>query len=189
MSRSRFRSSTSLVAAAAVALAAAGCGDDGDPGTCGPGDAPADGIMLSGAEHTVAYGSFSASHNGDCGSRELSLTISATQVGGTGLLTLCVPRPDLITGPATIGADLDQAAAVWVIDVQGESTGCAVRNDGAGPAPQGSATFEGLCDQGKSPAGFALQVAAQIAVTITCGDAVDQASLQLSGRVAVTAAD
>ena len=91
------RSSTDArVAAAALLALAAACSDDA---TCGPGAAPAAGLVLTIGAETAAFGGFTASVNNDCtvpGSDVISVSVHGTQTGQTSALTLCLPRPDLL---------------------------------------------------------------------------------------------
>jgi hypothetical protein len=85
----------------AVSLALAACpGDDGD-GDCGPGATPPDGLRVFGDGFEARYTMLQAGANNDCPDPNapagvISLTIAGIQDGiEPGLITLCVPRPDL----------------------------------------------------------------------------------------------
>src|SRR5262245_8628106 len=103
MSLSRFPSSTSLFLAFVGLAGAPGCGSGDD--SCGPGGAPDAGAVASGSGVTVTYGHLNGSPNRDCPdaaapANVISLSIHGTQTDGTGLITLCIGRPDLLTKQA-----------------------------------------------------------------------------------------
>lgn len=178
MSLSRFLLCTSLAAAGS------GCGDD----SCGPGGAPAVGIVASGTGVTMTYGSLSGSPNRDCPDAAapasvVSLSIMGTQSDGAGLLTLCIGRPDLLAGQAlTFGAE--PGAQVHVIDLNGTANSCMLTIDRSQP-PSGTATSSGMCGNGSDAAGFALTLDATLRFTRTCGSTVDTVTATLRGQVAV----
>lgn len=179
-------SPTSALAGAALALAVPACGN-GDDRVCGPGDAPAEAITLTGSELDVRYGGFVAGPNNDCPDPDdpdapTSLTIVGTQVGTEFPLTLCVRRPDrLADAPAQLGA------GVVIEDVGADTGGCTLRLDRQGAAPTGTLTATGLCDDGADAAGFAMALAGEVSVIRTCGDVSESLRVTLSGRVAVAA--
>jgi len=122
MSLSRFLSCTNRPLALALALAAGttGCGED----SCGPSGAPDVGLVASNDAVTVTYGQLTSGLNNDCPvadapSGVISMTIAGTQSGGSGLVTLCIGRPDLLAHQA-LGLGGDTASAeVRVIDLTG----------------------------------------------------------------------
>jgi hypothetical protein len=189
-------SSTDRRRGAALAIALAGallgaCGDDaGD--TCGPGAAPADGITLTVGAEQVTYGGFSASVNNDCtisGSGVISVTVHGRQVGGTGVLTVCLPRPDLLgAGPVALSPGRTPPEAgdrVQLIDATATMAGgCAVSRDPAVP-PAATATFTGYCDGGADPAGYALGFDGTISLQSTCAGGPTAVSATLAGTAAV----
>ena len=197
MSPSRFLSSTSAAWLAATAATAAGCGGDShgpadapiDATSCGPGDAPAAGLVASAGAATLTYGHLTGGLNNDCPASDapagvVSLTIAGSQTDGTGVITLCVARPDLLAGHAqALGPD-DATAAVRVVDVTGTAGGCSFTVDRTQP-PSGTATATGLCSNGRDAAGFALVLDGQLSLTRTCGATVDSIAITLHGRVAV----
>src|SRR5215467_6481382 len=66
-----------------LGLATAGCGDD----SCGPGGAPATGMVAGGSGVTMTYGQFTASPNNDCPDSSapagvVSLSIEGLQTDG-----------------------------------------------------------------------------------------------------------
>jgi hypothetical protein len=192
MSPSRFLFSISLAAAGA-----AGCGGgsgavDGGvdhAASCGPGDAPQVGVVASGTGVTINYGALSGSPNRDCPDAAapdgvISLSIMGTQSGGSGLITLCIGRPDLLAKQAlSLGAE--PAAQVHVIDLNGSAGTCTLTIDRSTP-PTGTATSTGMCGNGGDPAGFALVLDATMTLTRTCGSTVDSVPVTLRGRVAVS---
>ncbi len=170
---------------AALATTASGCGDD----ACGPGSAGDSGLSASSVDVTLAYGNLEGGLNNDCPDADapagvVSLTIAGMQVDGTGLFTLCVPRPDLLgTQELALGID-SPTSEVRIIDTTGDANGCTFRFDRTRP-PTGTATATGLCDDGANPAGFALVVDGAISLERTCGSTVDQVGVTLKGTAAV----
>lgn len=185
MSQSRFLSAIS--AAVAVAALGPGCSDN----TCGPGGAPTAGLVASGDALTLTYGQLTSGLNNDCPasgapSGVISLTIDSTQTDGTGRLTLCVGRPDLLAQQAqALGHDV-AGAEVRLIDVRGTAGGCSYTIDRGQPVT-GNATSTGLCGNGGDPAGFALAIDGGASLTRTCGTTVDSIHVTLHGKVAVAA--
>lgn len=173
----------------AVALGgAAGCGGGGD--SCGPGGAPDAGLVASGGGLALTYGQLRGSPNRDCPSAGapssvISLTIAGTQTdaGASGLITLCIGRPDLLASQSlTLGAE--PATDVHVVDLDGTASGCTLMVDRSQP-PAGTASSSGLCGNGSDAAGFALTIDATVALTRTCGSTIDTVPVTLRGRVAV----
>lgn len=175
-------SSTSLLA---------GCPSDGD--SCGPGGAPAEGITASnGSDLTLTYGNLSSLSGNDCPAPDaptgvISLSIEGSQVGGGGLLTLCIPRPDLLTAGRALGTTASMGE-LRVIDFSGMANGCTFALDSTMP-PTGTGTGAGVCNNGTDPAGFALELTGTINLRRTCGATVDTVALSLAGKVAVTSRD
>jgi hypothetical protein len=187
MSLSRFRSNTDLAAALAAACAlagATGCGDD----SCGPGGAPAVGVVASGSAVTMTYGTLVAGLNGDCPAGDappgvVSMSIEAVQTDGQGRLTLCFPRPDqLADQPAALGTA--SGAAAQIFDFAGTASNCTLAIDPS-RAVGGTASTTGLCGNGADPAGFALVLDGTASLTRTCGASIDTVAVTLRGRVAV----
>jgi hypothetical protein len=165
-------------------LACTGCDDEV---TCGPGDAPDEGIVADSADVTITYGGLEYGQNNDCPADPniISLTIAGEQVGNPlGRFTLCVGRPDQLAGRAlALGVD-DPASAVRVIDVGGDVAGCTYNFDDTA-APPATARTEGLCDAGGSLEGFALILDGTVTLERDCGGVVDSIEVALTGRVAV----
>ena len=197
------------LAAASLALLP-GCGgedDDGggdaggdagsdagsDAGVCGPGDAPADGITLGAGEaEPSGFGQLHSSANNDCppsgGGGPTSLTIQGVQTapaGTSGLITLCLPRPDRIDAAAI---PLDDGERVLLIDLRAESSdGCDLTVD-RDRALDGDVTFSGFCGDGTGADGYALDFAASVPLLRTCGeDAPEPVDGDLGGAAAVAA--
>lgn len=180
------RGATRALAAAAAALGLAGC--DGD--TCGPGDAPASGLAASGDQVALTYGGLTSLLGNDCPDPAapegvISLSIEGRQTGGAaGLITLCIPRPDLLMeGDRTLGLNLS-SADVRIIDLTGAAGGCTFALDTAQP-PTGAAQATGVCANGDAPDGFALSLDGAASLRRTCGATVDTVAVTLGGRVAV----
>ncbi|HLL22600.1 MAG TPA: hypothetical protein VK427_10730 [Kofleriaceae bacterium] len=181
---SRFLSSISLVLVAA-------CSDD-DGGRCGPDGAPAAGLTATSSDVTLTYGNLSSLSGNDCPASDappgvISLSIEGTQVGGTGLVTFCIPRPDLLSAGRTLGTT-SSMGQLRVIDFSGQANNCTFALDSTMP-PTGTATGTGVCKNGTDPGGFALELAGTITLRRTCGAVVDSVTLMLSGKVAVTSRD
>ncbi len=163
------------------ALISTGCSDD-----CGPGDAPAFGLLASSADVTLDYGNLQSGANNDCPDPDapsgvVSLTISGTQMDSPSIITFCVPRPDLLqTMDQPIGSGFR------IIDFNGEKDGCTFTYESSRPAT-GNAHAVGMCDNGESSAGWALAISGNISLRRTCPTMTDTIALTLDGNVAVTA--
>jgi hypothetical protein len=188
MSRLRFLSSTSVALLAGVAATSAwGCGDD----SCGPGGAPAVGLVATSDAMTLTYGQLHGGLNGDCpaagASGVNSLTITGVQTDGDGFVTLCVERPDLLAKQAQPLGPNVAGSAVHIVDVSGSANNCsfAITTADRSRPVDGTASATGLCGNGGDAAGFALVVDGSLSVTRTCGATVDSIRITLHGRVAV----
>lgn len=201
MQLSRFRSSIERTGGLALALSLcaagviAGCGDDPAPPpdapACGPGDAPVAGIeTLTGIE--LMYGDLVAGINNDCPSAGtpsgiISMTILGKRVGGAGLITLCVSRPDLLTtAPQNLVNDVPGSNEVLLIDLSATVDGCDYAVDQSKDV-FGSVIATGLCGNGSDAAGFALSISGGASLTRQCGDTVDTVEIAVRGDVAVAA--
>ncbi len=188
MSHSRSRSTSSLLVAlvSSGALGAGGCGDD----DCGPGGAPAAGLMVSSAEVSLVYGGLSALAGNDCPDPDapagvVSVSIEGRTTDDTGFVTLCIPRPDrLMEAGRTLGLPLS-TADVQIFDLTGTAGGCTYALDTTRP-PLGTATGTGVCSNGNDPAGFAIELDGNVSLRRTCGQTIDQVAVALAGRVAVS---
>lgn len=194
MRRSRFLSSTSAL------LLLGGC--PGDDTVCepGPGDGPADGLTVSAEGTTITYASLASGANNDCpfvGSPEgvISVTIGGAQSSpaGVGVISFCLPQPDLLVGGGEFPLDADNHPAreddrVHVIDVEATiSADCRWVHDPEDP-PDGTATFTGFCANGTDPAGFGLTLEGWVPVTERCTGLPDrELDVRLEGTVAVQA--
>jgi hypothetical protein len=184
--RSPFRSITEIDFALAlgVAAAASACG----PGTtCGTDKAPTYGLMASGNAVSLLYGAFSASANNDCPmpgapSGVVSLTLEGSQMGGGGIMTICVPRPDLLASE-----ELAIGASVQIIDFTGTASDCDYMLDPAS-TPSGSAKGIDECNNGTNKNGFALEVTGSATLIQECNGTSNNVVVSLSGTTAVTAA-
>jgi len=190
-SGSRFpcRTRLAVLVAAVAALSLAGCDDEA---TCGSAGTSAIGIVAGDDQITLTYGGLVSGINNDCPDPDapegvISMTIAGTQTDGTGLITLCVSRPDeLATTKLALGIDV-VPSDVHIVDVGGTANGCTFTFDDTRP-PTGTASTEGLCDNGANPAGFVLILDGAISLDRTCGATVDKVAVTLRGRIAVTAA-
>ena len=179
MCRLLFLSSTSL------ALVVAACSDDA--GSCGPKGAAEFGLVATnGSDATLTYGGLTSGANNDCPDQAapagvVSLTITGAQSGGTGIITFCIPRPDLLaTTPGRLGFD------VKIIDLSGDQNSCTFAINTTA-VPGGNVTSDGLCDNGTNKAGYALAFDGNIVLARTCNGTTDMVPAALSGTVAVAA--
>jgi hypothetical protein len=164
-------------------LLIAGCGDD----DCGPGDAPAVGLVASSSEVTLTYGNLISRAGNDCPEVDpstgiVSVSIEGKHTDGPGLVTFCIPRPDLLDGGVSIGSGLR------IIDFNAEKDGCEFQI-AQGSVPTGTARATGICDNGKNKAGFALTVEGNVVLRRTCPTSTDMIAVSLAGTVAVTSRD
>lgn len=189
MSRSRSPSNTSSVASAlALVLAAYSCGQNhaAPDAFCGTGGAGAATLVATASGATMTYGRLRAGANNDCPDAGapmgvVSLTIAGVQTDGTGLFTICVPRPDLLASQT-----LALGTQVTLVDETATAASCTYKVDRA-TMPTGTISATGECGNGIAPAGFALTVAATVALKRTCGATIDSVSATLAGTVAVAA--
>lgn len=174
-----------LAGLAAAAVLGAGCGDD-----CGPGDAPATGLVASNDTVSLTYGELTGLLGNDCPDPAapegvISLSVEGHQAGGAGgRITFCIPRPDLLMeGDRTLGTALS-GADVRIIDLGGTADNCTFSFNSA-QVPTGAARATGVCGNGDSPEGFALSIDGALSLRRTCGATMDTVSVTLRGRVAV----
>jgi len=177
MQRLLFLSSTSL----ALLSVAPGCSDD-----CGPGDAPDFGILATSTDVTLNFGNFTSGQNNDCPATDapagvVSLTIEGMQKDGTGLLTLCVGRPDLLQkGPIALGL-----MGARIIDLNGDdANGCTYAVDISRPV-MGTVSASGMCDNGANAAGYALTVDGNVSLKRTCVTVIDTIAVSFDGTAAI----
>ncbi|MBK9032364.1 MAG: hypothetical protein IPL61_13810 [Myxococcales bacterium] len=177
------------VAAALIVLAAGACSDDA---VCGPGAAPADGMIVSIGTEAVTYGGFTASANNDCtiaGSGVISVSVHGTQVDGGSALTLCLPRPDLL-GPSSSQLAPSRVPPlatdrVQVIDASATFAGGCTATLDPTLTPIGEATFAGYCADGADPAGYAMTINGQLPLRVTCPAGTTAMTATITGTVAV----
>jgi hypothetical protein len=174
------------LAGLAASAAAPGCSDD----ACGTSGAPRTGLVAAGDSVSLEFGELSSLLGNDCPDPAapagvISLSIEGRQTGDpAGLITLCVPRPDLLMeGDRALGT-ATSTADVRIIDLRGSSNNCTLSLDTAQP-PSGAAQATGVCDNGDSPDGFALVLDAALSLRRTCGATTDAVAATLRGRVAV----
>jgi hypothetical protein len=180
----RFLSSTSLL------VLLGGCPSDGD--SCGVEGAPASGLTAATTDVNLTYGNLSSLSGNDCPAADapsgvVSLSIEGTQTDGTGLITFCIPRPDLLADGRALGTT-QSMGEIRVIDFSGTANNCTFAHNSAMP-PTGTATATGICDNGTNAAGFALTFDGTVNVRRTCGADVTNLTLQLTGKVAITSRD
>jgi hypothetical protein len=166
----------------AISLCAAGCSDDA---SCGTQNAAEFGLTASSDQVSLTYGDLTARAGNDCPapgvdpSVVVSLTINGTQMGGTGLATFCIPRPDQLNGDVALGSD------VKIVEVNGTDASCSYEIDRT-HLPSGTVHGSGVCSDGTDAAGFELAFDGFIGLTRTCGTTIDSVSVKLGGGVAVT---
>lgn len=176
MHRLLFLSSISLALAAL-----GGCSDD----ACGPGDAPATGLIVGDQDQKLTFGNLTSSANNDCPDSSapagvVSLTVGGSQTDGQGLLTLCIPRPDQLPGGVTLGG----TTGVRIIDLHGQFNGCDYSIEQTRPV-SGTVIGTGVCDNGTNGAGYALSFDGHLSVKRECPTATDTIAVNISGEVAV----
>lgn len=186
MSPSHSPSNTSRLVAGLVGVLAAACSDDSQ---CGPMGAPSTGLIAGSSTATLTFGNMTSLLGNDCPDPAapagvVSVSIEGTQTDGTGLVTLCIPRPDLLASePRSLGTTMSMAD-VRIIDLNGTADNCTLTLDVTRP-PTGTAIGLGVCGNGDDPAGFALDVDGAVSLKRTCGATVDTVAVTLTGRVAV----
>lgn len=172
----------------AMLALAAGCPADD---SCGPGDAPGDGLTVSGGAVSLRYHQMTASPNNDCPDPAapagvVSLSLTAIQVSGADALVLCIPRPDMLESDLPVVASTaTHTAAIEIQDVNASDAGCTL-TDSAAMAPTGTGHAEGICMDGTDPAGFALLISGQVSVDRDCSGTIDTLRLDLAGTISVT---
>jgi hypothetical protein len=159
------------------------CGGDDDDATCGVADpAPDHGLIVSVGALGFDYGNFTAGQNNDCPSATpnapTSVTIGAEQVGTGFAFSLCLPRPDLLTGAISLA----DPTLVQVVDVSAQGAGCTYSKNAAA-IPSGTVTFVGYC----SAAGtvFDMTLAGAVDGTQVCGAEQTPVSMVLAGTVSI----
>jgi hypothetical protein len=175
------------IAACAGAAAATACNGGGE---CGPGDAPADGVTVTTPEGVAdSYGGFTSSPNNDCtpmGASVTSISITGREVGGSSFFTVCIPRPDQVgDAPLALGhEDQDEAR---LVDLRGDlASGCSLSIDRSRPIAA-TIAFRGWCGDGLDAAGYAIELAGEAPVVVTCMDGENAVTATLGGSAAVEA--
>jgi len=179
----------SLLLVIALAVLATGCpGDD----SCGPGDAPGDGLIVTGNGVDLRYHAMSATPNNDCPDPAapmgvVSLTITGSQVNGSDAFNICVPRPDQLESDLPLVANTPTHApmTIEIVDINAAAGGCTFAFDDTMMAPTGTAHAEGICLDGTDPAGFAVLISGQVNLERTCGASVDSVRVDLAGTFSV----
>lgn len=180
------RSPIPSIISVSVALAACSSGGNAKPDAyCGTGGASPTGLSATAGAATLTYGNLTGGLNNDCPDAMapagvISMTIEGQQQGGSGLITFCIKRPDLLPGGQALGTQ------VKVVDVTGAGAGCTFILDNAG-TPSGTVSSTGECNNGSASTGFALVVDGTVSLSRTCGTTTDTITATLSGTVAVAA--
>jgi len=168
--------------AISVSAASAGCSDDA---SCGSSSATEFGLTAAADQVSLTYGDLTARAGNDCPAPGVpptvvvSLTIEGTQMGNTGVIAFCIPRPDQLDADVAFGSD------VKVVQISGTDASCTYTDDKT-HIPTGTVHGDGVCSDGTDPAGFGLTFDGFVGLTRTCGTTVDSVSVRLSGHVAVT---
>jgi hypothetical protein len=159
--------------------------------TCGPGSNASADLEATGSGIATTYSALSSSENHDCVAPNtpagiVALTIGGMEVGGgVGLVTLCIPRPDLLATQTMGLANITSTGSdVQVVDLTGSVTGgCTFALDGSAQV-SGTISASGLCGEGS--AGYSLTLNAGMTVDVTCGSgSATSESVTVSGTVAV----
>jgi hypothetical protein len=141
--------------------------------TCGVGSNAAAVFSAGGSGITASYGQLASHENHDCVAPNtpdgvVALTIDGVEVGGAGIVTLCIPRPDLLaTQPMGLANTSSAGSDVQIVDLTGSATGgCTFALDATAEV-LGTISAPGLCGEGS--AGYELTFAADVTVDVTCG--------------------
>lgn len=163
-----------------ASLATACGGDD-----CGPKGAAEFALTAASATDQISlvFGDLRSGANNDCPdpaapSGVVSLTFSGTQMGQTGLITFCVPRPDQLDSGLPLGS------GIKLVDLTGADASCTYTLDASQP-PTGTGTGHGVCSNGTDPLGFGIVFDGNVTLQRTCGATVDSVHVALSGDVLV----
>ena len=153
-----------------------------DP-VCGP---DADALSVVSAQvagQSISYEDWRSSPNNDCGEvgGPTSLTLEASQVDTGRGLTLCIPRPDKLSG----SIDLADTTKIQVIDVFADLPGCLASLD-RGRSAAGNVTFAGVCQDGTAPEGYSMTLQASLPITLTCGTDVTSELMTIDSNIAIT---
>lgn len=177
----------SLALVSTLAVGCAGCGDD----ECGPMGAENAALLASSSDVVLTYGNLTALAGNDCPAVDppagvVSLSVEGRQTDGTGLITFCIPRPDILEGERrNLGTSLSMAE-IRIFDLTGsDANNCTYTFDSTRP-PTGFASGVGVCSNGTDPQGFGMDFDGAISLRRTCGATVDTVAVTLTGLVAVT---
>lgn len=171
-----------LLFLSSISLVLVACGDD----VCGPGSAPEFGLAASSADVTLVFGGLVSGQNNDCPDASapagvISLTLQGMQQNGPGLITVCIPRPDLLAKePAMLGS-----VSARIIDLNGEADGCSYAFESTRPVA-GTLSASGLCDNGANKAGYAITVDGALSLRRVCPTTMDTIAVSFDGTVAVS---
>jgi hypothetical protein len=165
-----------------ISAALFGCPNHSE--TCGPAAGSGGPLDVTATNVALAYGGLMSGQNNDCPGTPgvVSVTITGAETGsaGFGIVTFCVPRPDLLAStPQPLGS------GVQVVDLTGADASCSYAFD-ATVAPTGTVSSSGLCDNGGGSAGFTLVFDGGVTLDRTCGSAKDTVAVMLSGSVDVS---
>jgi len=151
--------------------------------------AASSGLVASSSDVTLTYGNLTSLAGNDCPAVDppagvVSVSVEGTQTDGTGLITFCIPRPDLLeSGMRGLGTSLSMAD-IRIFDLTGSFNNCTFTFDSTRP-PTGFAGALGVCGNGVDPAGFGIDFDAAVSLRRTCGATVDTVAVTLTGLIAV----
>jgi hypothetical protein len=155
--------------------------------------APSNGLLASSTDVTLTFGQMTSRAGSDCPdpaapSGVIAVTVEGHQTDGTGFITLCIPRPDLLEmGNQSIGLSMPgSVVGIGIVDLQGSSNSCTYAIDKS-RVPTGIGAGIGVCNNGTDKAGFALDLDGAISLRRTCGATVDTIAVKLTGKFAVPA--
>ncbi len=157
---------------AILCLCSMGCGSD-EEGPCGPGELTATGVTITIPGQTIRYDQFTSSANNDCTPTggPTSLTLDGIQVDPMTdvafSMAFCLPRPvELSSGTVSLADD----RLIELIDVRASlEDGCRLDIDRS-IAPTATITFQGYCQNGLHPDGYAIELSGTTAGFLVCDD-------------------
>ncbi len=151
------------------------------------------GLVASSADVVITYGNLTALAGNDCPAVDppagvVSVSVEGTQTDGTGLITFCIARPDLLeSGQRTIGTSLSMAD-IRIFDLTGSFNNCTFTFDATRP-PTGFVGALGVCGNAVDPAGFGIDFDAAVSLRRNCGGTMDTVAVTLTGLAAVALRD
>jgi hypothetical protein len=159
------------------------CGDD----SCGPVAESESVIPASMATDEILWTNWRSSPNNDCGETggPISLTVEADQMGSDRAITLCLPRPDKLSGSPV---EVTDTTRIRIIDIFADLSepGCLASLDRS-MAASGQVAFPGICGDGQDSAGYSIDFDISVPMTVTCGADVTSQEMVFAAIASVTA--